>query len=82
VKKSIIPFKKRHVFHVVFAAIATVLFALVTALLWYLVATGARDFFTILEACVVTVGLGCSLMALVTGRMAWLLIGLWESAGI
>lgn len=77
-KKYIIPVNKRKKFEIIIAAIGVVLFFAATCAAWWLVATGGWNGMALLLAAMLTVGLGCSLMALITGRMAWLLVGVWE----
>ncbi len=76
-KKYIVPFTKRRKFDVVVAVISVVLLGAATAFVWYAVANGAGDLVAILTAGLLTAGFGCALTALVTGRMAWLLLGAW-----
>lgn len=76
-KRYIIPFAERRKFDIVVAMIGVVLLGTATAFVWYAVANGAGDLVAILTAGLLTAAFGCALTALVTGRMAWLLLGSW-----
>ena len=75
---KIIPWKKRNVMHVMLAVIVALLSLLIAGVLWLAIITGTRDVMTIILAVMFTIASGCALMCLVTGRLEWLLIGLWE----
>lgn len=77
-KKYIIPFDKRRTFHVVFAVIATVLFVAACGLAWWLALAGGWNAMSTLFVIGTTLGSICSLIALITGHMGWLLIGLMD----
>lgn len=73
----IIPFSKRRKFDIVLASVGVLILGLATAFVWYAVTGGAGDIVAILTACFLTACFGASLMALITGRMAWMLLGYW-----
>lgn len=75
---NVVPFKKRRFFDIVIAIVVTLLFLAAAGVVWYAIAVGVRDPLVILAVIALTGGFSCALTALITGKMEWLLIGLWE----
>lgn len=76
-KSCIVPFKKRKAIEIVLAVVAALIIGVATALVWWAVASGAHDVMSLIYASLMTLGFGCSLMAVITGRLEWILLGYW-----
>lgn len=72
-----IPFKKRKAIEIVLAVAATLILGVATVVVWWAVASGAYDVMSLIYASLITLGFGCSLMAVITGRLEWTVLGYW-----
>jgi hypothetical protein len=77
VPAHIIPLKKRKAIEIVLAVVAALILGVATVVVWWAVASGARDIMSIIYASLMTLGFGCSLMAAITGHLEWILLGYW-----
>lgn len=76
-KSYIKPFKKRKAIEIVLAFVAALILGVVTVIAWWAVGSGVHDVITVIMASAFTLGFGCTLMALITGHLEWILLGYW-----
>lgn len=76
-KSYIIPFNKRNKTGFGLAVTAALIFGAAMVMVWCAVVAGAHDVNSILITIAITACFGCSLIAAITGRLEWILLGYW-----